>query len=172
MQAYERFQEKLPFPEFKEGTEVNVVGTILTGTVVGCNPQNDTVMVNIRGTVQSVKHHDLIVITTGETMKRYTRSFIGLMEQNNEGEWISYADVAKLESDKQATLSALGTLGEEVTRLKAEINTLTSSRRLAQNDYSRTLSLLNKTKKALGLYRITVVLVIVILGVGLVGRFL
>lgn len=102
-------------------------------------------------------------------MKRYKRSFIGLMEQNNEGEWVSYTDAAKLEADKQAALSALGTLGDEMVRLRDTYYALTNSVQFEQEWSSY---LLNNTKKALGWYRVTVVLVIVILGVGLVGRFL
>ena len=105
-------------------------------------------------------------------MKRYKRSFIGLMEQNNEGEWVSYTDAAKLEADKQAALSALGTLGDEMVRLRDTYYALTNSVQFEQEWATDNLALLNKTKKVLGLYRVTVVLVIAILGVGLVGRFL
>lgn len=78
-----------------------------------------------------------------EKVKRYHKSFIGLMEENKEGEWVSITEVTKLQKRLGESYSAF----EELSEITKNLNTdLENTEKIAikwQNLYNKEIEFSN-----------------------------
>lgn len=108
-----------------------------------------------------------------EQVKRYHRSFLGLMEQCNDGEWIRSEEFDKLKQDRDSAYQQATNNADQALDFENEVYTYQAYAKHLEQACKKRTAKLAKAKYTISMYRwFTVFVLVSCIGMEVVGRVL